>query len=108
MRLLIGAAVIALAAGRAFACSAISDDAERLACYDQRYSQVELIRCRSLLENAVCEVLSPGTRDRLSCVAFNADNEVLARARGLADSGVLFDGIAADDIVHLDCEATGR
>lgn len=97
----------ALIPGSALACSAIQDDAERLACFDATYAEVRMIRCTDMFGTANCEVTSPSPMGLVSCTAFDAAGAVIARASGFGASGVLFPDLSASAIASLDCEPSG-
>lgn len=104
MRQFLAAALLLASPSAALACSNIADDAERLACYDARYSAVTMIRCVDLFGHASCEVLSPEPGDLVSCVAFNGAGEPIARGMGTGGSGVVLNGLDASNVDHMDCE----
>lgn len=100
-------ALVAVAPDMASACSAIADDAERLACYDGQYRDVKLIRCTDIFGDANCEVLTPAANDMVSCVAMDKDRQVMARSVGVSGAGVTFLGLDAGQIASLDCQIMG-
>lgn len=98
------AALLFLAPGVAAACSAITDDTERLACYDGQYREVKLIRCTDAMGTAICEVLSPSADNMVSCVAMDKEGKPIARGVGASGGGVMFSELDAALIAGLDCQ----
>ena len=98
------ATLIFLVPGAATACSAIADDAERLACYDGQYRDVKLIRCTDAMGTAICEVLSPSADNMVSCVAMDKEGKPIARGVGASGGGGMFSELDAALIAGLDCQ----
>lgn len=88
----------------ALACSTITDDAQRLDCYDARFGEIKLIRCIDRYGSADCEILTPGANDMVSCVAYDASNNPVAKSAAFGAAGLILDDIDASTIDHVDCE----
>ncbi|WP_277022265.1 hypothetical protein [Paracoccus hibiscisoli] len=107
MQTAVAAAVLMFSATAALSCSAISDDAARLACFDQRYSAVSLIRCTQAGSHASCDLLTPSPDTRASCVVFDAEGEPIARNSASGSIGLPLMNVDAGLIASVDCEITG-
>lgn len=104
MRLLYCAAFILAFPAVSLACSDIQDDAERLSCYDARFNDIELIRCINLRGSAECEIITPGVNDMVSCTAFDADRNPVAKSSAFGAAGLTLPNIDAGIISHVECE----
>lgn len=104
MRLPLIIAVLA-APTASLACSTITDDDQRLACYDEHMSSAKMIRCTDLAGDALCEVTSSKADVGVSCVAYDASNKPIARGIGMSAAGIIYTELNAKEIDHLDCEA---
>lgn len=107
MKTAVAAAALMFSATAALSCSAISDDAERLACFDQRYSDVSLIRCTQGGRHGSCDLLTPSPDTRASCTVFNADGEPIARSRASGNTGLILMDLDVSNVASVDCEITG-
>lgn len=101
------AAIVTITGSAAAACSAVEDDAARLACYDARYSDVSLIRCTQAGRHASCDLLTPSADTFASCVVFDASGEPIARNTASGTSGLPLMDMDADSVASIDCEITG-
>lgn len=97
------AAIVAMTGSAAVACSAVEDDAARLACYDDAHADVSLIRCTDIGGTAKCDILTPSPSDLLSCTIYGADGKPIARESAFGGSGLIIRDMAASDIDHIDC-----
>lgn len=97
------ATIAALTGSAAIACSAIEDDAERLACYDAAHAEVSLIRCTDLAGSAKCDILTPSPGDLLSCTIYDAAGKPIARESAFGGSGLIIREMEAAQIDHVDC-----
>lgn len=106
MKLIAWAVLALIAPSAALACSTIAAADDRLACYDAQFSSVNMIRCRGVGGQALCEVTAPSPDANVSCVAFDANNEPLGRGWGRAGSAILISDLEAEKIERLDCQLT--